>query len=86
MTKILGKLKLWQKLLLIIGSFVLPVGILASFTFQSLQEDIDLARQELSGDAFNRPLTDLFRDVSAHQLLLQRYFTGEKQLEAAILT
>ncbi|HSI16029.1 MAG TPA: methyl-accepting chemotaxis protein [Chthoniobacter sp.] len=84
MTKILGNLKLWQKLLLIIGSFVLPVGILAFFTFESLQENIDLAQLELSGDSFNRPLTDLLRDIAAHQLLLQRYFSGEKQLEQAI--
>lgn len=85
MTKILGKLKLWQKLLLIIASFTLPVGTLAVFTFQSLQENIDLARRELSGDGFNRPLTDLLRDLSAHQLLLQRYFSGEKQLEPGII-
>lgn len=84
MTKILGKLKLWQKLLLIIASFALPVGTLAIFTFQSLQENIDLARRELSGDSFNRPLTDLLRALSTHQLLLQRYFSGEKQLEPSI--
>ncbi len=86
MNKILGNLQLWQKLLLIIGSFVLPVGILAFFTFESLQENIDLARVELSGDSFNRPLADLLRDVAAHQLLLQRYLSGEKQLESTILT
>lgn len=85
MTKILGKLNLGQKLLLIIGAFVLPVGVLAFFTFESLQENIDLARLELSGDGFNRPLADLLRDVAAHQLLLQRYFSGEKQLEPAIV-
>jgi methyl-accepting chemotaxis protein WspA len=84
MTKLLGKLKLWQKLLLIIGAFVLPVGSLAFFTFESLQASIDLARLELSGGAFNRPLTDLLRDIAAHQLLLQRYFSGEKQLETVI--
>ena len=85
MTKLLGKLKLWQKLVLIVGSFALPVGILAYFTFQSFEENIDLARLEQSGDAFNRPLTDLLRDLAAHQLLLQRYHSGEKQLETEII-
>lgn len=85
MTKSLNKLKLWQKLALIIGSFVLPIGVLAFFAFQSFQENIQLARQELSGDAFNRPLTELLRDIAAHQLLLQRYYSGEKQLEDEIV-
>jgi len=55
MTKLLGKLKLRQKLVLIIvGSFALPVGILAYFTFQSFEENIDLARPEQSRDDASR--------------------------------
>jgi len=34
----------------------------------------------------NRPLTDLLRDLAAHQLLLERYQSGEKQLEGDIVT
>ncbi|EDY19645.1 methyl-accepting chemotaxis sensory transducer [Chthoniobacter flavus Ellin428] len=85
MTKLLNKLKLWQKLALIISSFALPIGVLAYFTFQSFQDDIQLAHQELAGDAFNRPLTELMRDLAAHQLLLQRYYNGEKELESEIV-
>ena len=85
MTKLLNKLKLWQKLALIISSFALPIGVLAFFTFQAFQDDIQLARQELSGDGFNRPLTELLHDIAAHQLLLQRYYSGEKQLESEII-
>jgi methyl-accepting chemotaxis protein WspA len=80
----LGKLKLWQKIALIIASFALPVGILAFFTFESIDESIDFARLEQSGMAFNRPLADLLREVTAHQLLLQRHHSGEKSLESEI--
>src|SRR5260221_11662595 len=85
MSKLLGRLNLWQKIVLIIAAFALPVGILAFFTFRSVDESIDFARLEQSGMAFNRPLADLLRDLTAHQLLLQRYHTGEKQLEAEII-
>ena len=80
MASLLGKLSLWRKIVLIIGSFALPVGILAYFTFSSVQESISFARLELCGTIYNRPLTDLLRNISAHQVLLQRYLTGEKQL------
>jgi len=85
MAHLLGKLNLWQKIALIIAAFALPVGILAFFTFRSVDESIKFARLEQSGLTFNRPLTDLLRDLTAHQILLQRYQTGEKQLEAEII-
>ncbi len=66
MTKLLSKLKLWQKIALIIGSFALPVSILAFFTFQSFEENIALAKLEKSGVAFNRPLAAL---LQASQLI-----------------
>ena len=82
MNKLLSNLKLWHKIVLIIGSFALPVGILAFFTFQSFEENIHLAKIEKSGIAFNRPLSELLREVTAHQLLIQRRHGDEKQLEA----
>ncbi len=85
MTKLLGKLKLWKKIALIIGSFALPVSILAFFTFQSFEQNIALAKLEKSGIAFNRPLASLLQSLTAHQLLTQRYHGGEKQVEAEIL-
>ncbi len=86
MAKLLGKLSLWQKIALIIASFALPIGILAFFTFRSVDESIDFARLEQSGMTFNRPLADLLRDLTTHQVLLQRYQGGEKQLEPEITT
>jgi len=85
MSTLLGKIKLWQKIALIIGSFSLPLVILAIFTFQSFNESIALARLEKTGLQFARPLTDLMRDMCAHQLLIKRIRSGEKGLEPEIL-
>ena len=54
MTRLLRNLRLWQKIVLIIASFVLPVGVLAFFTFQSFEENINITRLEKDGTALGR--------------------------------
>jgi methyl-accepting chemotaxis protein len=86
MTRLLRNLRLWQKIVLIIASFVLPVGVLAFFTFQSIEDNVDITRLERDGTAFLRPVADLLHQVTAHRVLVQRYEAGEKQLEPDILS
>ncbi len=86
MTTLLRNFRLWQKIVLIIVSFVVPVGVLAIFTFQSFEENVDITRLERDGTAFLRPVADLLRQVTAHRTLVQRYDAGEKGLEPEILS
>ena len=84
MNKLLSNLKLWHKIVLIIGSFALPVGILAFFTFQSFEENIALARQERAGVAVAGTLGNLLRLVGENQLLITREHYGDKGGRAQI--
>jgi methyl-accepting chemotaxis protein len=77
-------LRLWQKIVLIIASFVVPVGVLAFFTFQSFEENVDITRLEKDGTAFLRPCADLLTQVCNDRVLVQRYDSGEKDLEPQI--
>jgi methyl-accepting chemotaxis protein len=85
MTRLLRNLRLWQKIVLIIASFVVPVGVLAFFTFQSFEENVNIAKLEKDGTAFLRPVAELLRQVTVHRVLVQRYEAGEKGLEPEIL-
>jgi methyl-accepting chemotaxis protein len=86
MTALLRNLRLWQKIVLIIAAFVLPVGVLAFFTFQSYEDNIDITRLERDGTAFLRPVAELLHQVTIHRVLVLRYDAGEKQLEPDILS
>src|SRR5580693_2113983 len=86
MTRLLRNLRLWHKIVLIIVAFVVPVGVLAFFTFQSFEENIDITRLERDGTAFLRPVADLLHQVTVHRVLVQRYQAGEKQLQPDILS
>ncbi|HEX4083966.1 MAG TPA: methyl-accepting chemotaxis protein [Chthoniobacteraceae bacterium] len=85
MTRLLRKLRLWQKIVLIIAAFVLPVGVLAFFTFQSFEENVRIALLEKDGTAFLRPAAELLHAVTEHRVLVQRYEMGEKDLQSEIL-
>ncbi len=82
--RLLRNLRLWQKIVLIIASFVLPVGVLAFFTFQSFEDNINITVLERDGTAFLRPVADLLYQVTCHRVLVERYLAGEKQLQPEI--
>lgn len=84
MNTLLSQLKLWQKIVLIIAAFALPVGVLAFFSFRSFEENVTHARLEQAGFAVNLPLSELLHATVTHQVLLQRYHGGEKQVETEI--
>jgi methyl-accepting chemotaxis protein len=86
MTNPLRNLRLWKKIVLIIAAFVVPVGVLAFFTFQSFEENVSITRLERDGTAFLRPVAELLHQVTIHRVLVQRYEAGEKQLEPEILS
>src|SRR5438105_2558226 len=84
MNKLLSRLKLWQKIVVIICTFTLPLGVLGVFVFQGYQKDISFARLEKCGNEYQRPLEDLLELLPQHQALLGRYLGGEKEAKGSI--
>ena len=58
MNRILSRLKLWQKIVVIIATFTLPLGVLGVFVFQGYHQDIHFAQMERYGNEYQRPLED----------------------------
>ncbi len=85
MKKLLSNLRFWQKIVLIIGAFVLPFSILAFFTFKNSRQEIQVAELELDGVKVIRPLATLLQEVCAHQILIQRLQAGDQSADGEIL-
>src|SRR5947207_155473 len=85
MNRLLGRLKLWQKIVVIICTFTLPLGVLGIFVFQGYDKDINFARFEKWGNQYQRPLEELLELLPQHQSLLARYLGSEKQIKADVL-
>src|SRR4051812_46469285 len=81
MNRLLSRLKLWQKIVVIICTFTLPLGVLAVFVFQGYHKDINFAQFEKYGNEYQRPLEAVLELLPQHQSLATRYLAGDKQLK-----
>ena len=84
MNRLLSRLKLWQKIVVIICTFTLPLGVLGVFVFHGYHRDIQFAQMEKYGNEYQRPLEDLLDAIPQHQSLCSRFIAGDKQLKSDI--
>ncbi|MFM7095838.1 MAG: methyl-accepting chemotaxis protein [Gemmataceae bacterium] len=56
-----------QRLLIISGSFLLPISVLLYFTIDGIQDRIDFAALEKQGNNFQRPLEKILRSLINHK-------------------
>ena len=74
------KIKLWQKIVLSICAFAVPLAALTFFLFRNYDHDIHFTQMELYGNEYQRPLEQLLKTVPQHQFLAARYLQGDKSL------
>src|SRR5437588_9806159 len=84
MNKLLGWLKLWQKIVVIICTFALPLAVLGVFVFKGYQKDISFAQLEKCGNEYQHPLEELLELLPQHQALLGRYLGGDKETRSEL--
>jgi PAS domain S-box-containing protein len=78
---LLNRLKYPQKFLLISFFFLLPLAlVMTSFIFE-INSRINFAQKELYGNAYLRPLRQLFEHALQYRELTQAYLTGDLALE-----
>jgi methyl-accepting chemotaxis protein len=70
-------LKVWQKLSLLGVALSLPVGVLLFFLIRDISHDIEFARSERRGNAYQRALERLLDHVIDHKLAAARVLRGE---------
>lgn len=74
------------KLLTVCAAFALPIVVMFVLMTQAKLAEIEFTSKELQGDAFQRPLEDVLRHVSAHERFSARLSRGQAEpgLEARI--
>ena len=65
---VMQRLTIAQRTVASLSLFALPLGVLFFFNLDQLSTNITFARQELSGNRYQRPLVGLIRDISDKQI------------------
>jgi len=82
----LKKLKVSHKLMLLIGAVALPLtGWTIYATINGVSREIQLAKQEQRGNAFQRPLAALLDALPQHQWLAQAVARGDQAAKTQLL-
>lgn len=78
------KMKISARLSLSVALFVIPLATLLYAYTGEITKQIDFASQEQKGNAYLRPLMQLFNDVNMHAIAAWRLRTGDGSAEAAL--
>ncbi|MFO1044881.1 MAG: methyl-accepting chemotaxis protein [Planctomycetaceae bacterium] len=70
MPNLLTSRRIPNKLLWISLSFSLPIAVLLYFMVAGINDDITFAERELAGNEYQRPVHELLRHLSRHQILV----------------
>jgi methyl-accepting chemotaxis protein len=75
--RLLGRLRIWQKIALIALGFTLPLALTLHYLVDEKNYKIDFARWELYGNEYLRPAADVLDSALARKALARRYLTGQ---------
>ncbi len=75
--QLLNRLKLWQKLALVVVAMAVPTALLGVFYLSSANSEVAQARSELAGASYAHQIGALLADVADHRSLLFAVLTGD---------
>lgn len=76
---IMNRLKYPQKFLLISLLFILPLALVMNFLISELDSRIEFTQKEIYGNAYLRPIAQLWQYIPKRQLVLQNQFQQSQQ-------
>ena len=71
---LMNQLKYPQKFFLISLLFVLPLALVMNFLLSEINSRVEFAQKEIYGNAYLRPISQLWKHIPKRQLFLQRQF------------
>ena len=75
--QLLNRLKLWQKLALLVAAMAVPTALLGVFYLSAANSEVAQARNELAGAGYAHQVGALLADVANHRSLLFAVLTGD---------
>ena len=84
--KFLGKLVLWQKLLLIVVALLVPSALLSIFYLKNANGTVRQASTELTGARYTRELDNFLFEVIRHRAMASVVLNGDANRKDAVAT
>ena len=81
---VLGRLKLWQKLAILVAGLVIPTILAGAFYFRTVSENIRLASAELNGARYLQPLGAVLAEVFTHRGSAHALLNGDAGQKQAL--
>ncbi|MGB6489322.1 MAG: methyl-accepting chemotaxis protein, partial [Steroidobacteraceae bacterium] len=75
--QLLNRLKLWQKLALLVAAMAVPTALLGVFYLSAANSEVAQARNELAGADYAHQVGAVLADVANHRSLLFAVLTGD---------
>jgi methyl-accepting chemotaxis protein len=84
--QLLNRLKLWQKLALLVAAMAVPTALLGVFYLSAANGEVTQARNELAGAGYAHQVGAMLADVANHRSLLFAVLTGDTSRRDELLT
>ena len=82
--KLLGRLKLWQKLAILVTALLVPTALASAFYIRTVSEAIHVTREEIGGGRYLQPLGAVLGEMLNHRGSAHALLSGDKSREAAV--
>jgi methyl-accepting chemotaxis protein len=82
--KLLGRLKLWQKLAILVTALLIPTVLASAFYIRTVNEAIKITREELAGGRYLQPLGAVLGEMLNHRGSVHALLSGDKSREGAV--
>jgi methyl-accepting chemotaxis protein len=82
--QLLNRLKLWQKLALLVAAMAVPTALLGVFYLSAANSEVSQARNELGGAGYAHEVGAVLAQVANHRSLLFAVITGDSSRRAEL--
>ena len=81
---LLGRLKLWQKLAVLVAGLLIPTILAGAFYFRTVTDNVRLARAELDGARYLQPLGAVLAEMFTHRGSVHALLNGDASQNQAL--
>ena len=81
---LLGRLKLWQKLAVLVAGLLIPTILAGAFYFRTVSENVRVAREELDGARYLQPLGAVLAEMFKHRGSAHALLNGDASQKQAL--
>jgi methyl-accepting chemotaxis protein len=82
--KLLGRLKLWQKLAVLVTALLIPTAVASLFYISNVTAAIEVTREEIGGGRYLQPLGAVLGEILNHRGSAHAFLSGDKARETAV--